>query len=429
MSSETLDLEARVTAHPSAKAPSLADRIDVVDVLRGIALLGMFVVHFTDNIASPPATDLEHGIQRFSHLFLSDRFHTMFAILFGASFAIQLRRADAEGRSFGARYLRRLGALAAFGVIAELVFGFQILFGYAIWGLVLLPIRRLPTSLLLVLALACGAARPLYAVARAAYYTPAISAQQLVSNDQAVQAASDARFRAMGAGLRSTDWRRVFGARLARMKNYYATPILPPSDLFYFLLGLIALREGLLDHARARRGWLVGLTMFGVASWALVTWVFPTIRPLPLPAAGVSYAPTVFLNSAARGFGLIRSQWLTFGYMGAVLLLAPDGARTARYLAPFAWTGRMALTNYMVQIAVIATLFSPLALGLHVSLTFAPACGIALFALQALFSRWWLNRHRYGPLEWIWRSVSYWKVETNPRSLAEPRTLHSGSVT
>ena len=386
-------------------------RITVVDIFRGIALLGMIAVHFIDNISSAPSTSFEFGLRRFSQLFLSDRFHTMFAVLFGTSFAIQLRRAEEQGRPFVARYLRRLAALAGFGVIAELVFGFQILFGYALWGLILIPLRRLPIVAILAIALVCGAARPLYQIARAGYYTPGISAQEFVARDQAAQAAADARFMQMLLPLRSPDWRKAFDARVARMKLYYATPILPPSDLLYFLLGVIALRLGLYDHPRERRLLLAGLALFGFVSWAVAMWVYPALGPVQLPPAGTSYAPTLITRWAVRGFGLIRIQWLTVTYMVTVLLLAASGSRALHYLRPLAWTGRMALTNYMLQIAVMSILFARYALGLRLPMRFAPGCAIALFAAQAGLSWWWLRRYKYGPLEWLWRSITCWKIQ------------------
>ena len=404
---------------PSVSADQRADdRIGVVDALRGLALLGMFVVHFIDNFSQPPTSAVERGIQQFSRLFLSDRFHTMFAILFGVGFAIQLRRADARGQPIVARYLRRMAALAGFGIVAEIVFGFQILFGYAVWGLVLLPVRRWPSWALLVLALVCGAARPIYSVARAAYYTPAISAQDLVTRDQAAEAAQ--RSAPMFKALRSTDWRAAFSARTQRMRGYYATPILPPSDLLYFLIGVLALRLGLLEQPNRHKGLLVGLIVFGVWSWALKMWVLPGFRPGPLPGLGEWYAPTVARDWLRSGFGLIRVQWLTLTYMGGILLLVARNASALHRLAPLAWAGRMALTNYMLQIMVLGTLFWPYALGLHSPLWAAPLCGVGLFAIQALLSRWWLRQYRFGPLEWVWRCITYWRVEPirRTRSLA-----------
>src|SRR5690348_7011706 len=124
---------------PSPDAPS--GRIDVLDVLRGIAVFGMFAVHFSER-STDPGHGFGHGYHAFVELFFVNRFHAMFAMLFGVGFAVQLRRADARGEALTARFLRRLFTLAIFGFIAEGVFGYTVLLEYAIWGVPLLLIRR-----------------------------------------------------------------------------------------------------------------------------------------------------------------------------------------------------------------------------------------------------------------------------------------------
>ena len=93
------------------------DRIDVLDVLRGIALLGMFLVHFSDR--SYDASGLGDIYKWIVYLFFEERFWAMFGILFGIGFAIQFRRADARGEPYTAKYLRRMAGLAVFGFIAH----------------------------------------------------------------------------------------------------------------------------------------------------------------------------------------------------------------------------------------------------------------------------------------------------------------------
>jgi uncharacterized protein len=92
-------------------------RLEVLDILRGIAILGMVVVNFIE-AANAPIASMEQRVESFYLLFLSQRFYTMFAILFGVSFAVQLRRADARGERFVLRFIRRLAALAIFGLVA-----------------------------------------------------------------------------------------------------------------------------------------------------------------------------------------------------------------------------------------------------------------------------------------------------------------------
>lgn len=112
------------------------------------------------------------------------------------------------------------------------------------------------------------------------------------------------------------------------------------------------------------------------------------------------------------GMAVISDQWLALTYIGALtLLLAYRPAWTTR-LAVFGVAGRMALTNYVAQCVVIELMSSPF--GLHLELRpYHYALGaVALFAAQAAMSAPWLSRFRFGPLEWLWRSVSYRRWET-----------------
>jgi uncharacterized protein len=120
------------------------------------------------------------------------------------------------------------------------------------------------------------------------------------------------------------------------------------------------------------------------------------------------------------GFGLLQDQWLCLTYIGAiVLLLAYRPVWTSR-LAMFAAAGRMALTNYMLQAAVLDALSSGYGwpLGLR-PLVYVPAA-VLLFGVEAAFSRAWLQQFRYGPLEWLWRMATYATVQPLRRATALP---------
>jgi uncharacterized protein len=355
----------------------LHDRIGVLDVLRGIALLGMFLVHFSDR--SYDTTGFGDIYKWIVYLFFEERFWAMFGILFGVGFAIQFRRAEARGDSYVAKYLRRMAALAVFGFIAHAVFGFNVLLAYAVWGIPLILFRRLSVRALVVAIILSAASGSTYSIGRDFY-----------RHDRAQVQAQNSRFlEANRVAQQSTSYREVFKARLEHMRWFYAQwfSFLPVNTLTLFLLGLLFLRLGIFDHPEEHRRLIVSLMIFGAASWALAWWVLPD------------------------GFGLIRTMWLTFTYMGAVLLLVAKDKRWLDRLAAFGYAGRMALTNYMVQIAILDLLFSEYALGLRIHPITGLVLAITLFLLDAAVSKWWLSRYRFGPLEWLWRSVTYWKIE------------------
>ena len=130
-------------------APVRRERIAALDVLRALALFGMILVHFNDRAQG------SGGLKATIDFFISGKSAAIFAILFGASFAVFLRSADARGEPVTARFLRRMAGLFAFGFIAEGVFGYNVLIGYAVWGCALLVLRHWSTPALIALAILC----------------------------------------------------------------------------------------------------------------------------------------------------------------------------------------------------------------------------------------------------------------------------------
>jgi uncharacterized protein len=397
-----------------------ADRVHVLDVLRGIALVGMFFVHFSMYSTGGGAADQVY--QRIVALFFEERFWAMFAMLFGVGFAIQLRRADARGGPFVPNYLRRMAALAVFGFIAHAFFGFNVLLGYAAWGVPLLLVRRWSTRALVVAAVVSAVSWNAYAIGRAAYSvaTKGEVATRAAndSSNTAYRAFREANSRAQEA----TSYRAVVSARLQHMRWFYAQPFswLPVNTFTLFLLGFIGLRLGLFDEPEKHRRLITSIAVFGVLSWAfyLVTDMF-----LPAVTQG-SLLRVMVLNRLQYGFSILRDMWLSFAYVGVVLLLVAHNRAWLRRLAMFAWTGRMALTNYMIQIAILDLMFSKYALGLEVRPLAGSVMALTLFFIDAMFSRWWLARFRYGPFEWLWRSATYarwqpWRVAGQTPVLAE----------
>ncbi len=146
-------------------------RIDSLDILRGLALLGMFVVHFHERSTEPGG--LDEAVRMLIWRLVESKSHGTFALLFGAGFAIQLRRAEARGGPFAWFYLRRLAVLALFGLAAHALFGFNVLLGYAVWGVPLLAIRRWSSRALLVTALVSALSGALFHLVSTQTWPPA----------------------------------------------------------------------------------------------------------------------------------------------------------------------------------------------------------------------------------------------------------------
>ena len=368
------------TAVWSAPAPIDADeRLHSLDILRGLALALMILVHFHQRLEKP-VTGPEDLIGWGVWIFAEQKAWGTFAFLFGVGFAVLLRRLEARGASVVPVYLRRLAGLALFGLVAQVGLGFSILFEYACWGLVLLLVRNWPTRRLLALAVVAACARPIAAEATALFHwwtaTPLPpagpnlwSAEHDALHLHRYGAVLSARWPLFVAGLLPHSWRDV----------------LPTSNLPLFILGLLAVRHRVIDEPMRHLRLIRGFMIFGAASWAL-SWT--VLRSLPdVPIAGADWP-------VKSGFGLIADQWLSFTYIGAVVLAVAARHRWADRLRPFGDAGRMGLTNYLLQALVfdvasadygLATRFRPLA---YVFL--APV----MFAAQAAVSRAWLAHYR-----------------------------------
>lgn len=419
----SLEVPMQASSHVTGNSSSESERIVVLDILRGIALLGMFFVHFNYYEATPLGAEpgrMAALVERVIGLFFEERFYGIFGMLFGVGFALQLERADARGTPFLGRYLRRLAALAVFGFIAEGIFGYNVLFGYAMWGVPLLLVRRWPVWALVVLVVLCAAARPVSSITRIAIASTqpgGIARFNARERDEA--AAFKAARDSLQAASQSGSWRTVVAARLAHMPKFHRRwSLLPNGSFTLFLLGLIAWKLRVFTRPAERKRVIIALTMTGIVCWALARFALPFGGPMPPPSPDTLSVSTGTTMFARFGFHLFREQWLAFSYIGIVLLLVVRNPAWIRRLAAFAWAGRMALTNYMTQVILVDLLFTPHGLGLKIPALLVFPAAVALFVAQAYFSRWWLARYSQGPLEWVWRIATNWAW--NPLRVARP---------
>jgi uncharacterized protein len=386
------------------------DRLHALDCLRGLALCAMILVHVHQRMGRD-AGGLEDLIAWGVWVLLEQKAWGTFAFLFGAGCGILLRRLDARGRAVWPVFLRRMGALALFGVIAEVGFGFGILTEYACWGVALLVIRRWPTRALLAAAALFACARPLAAELTALHVWGLSGAPAAGAHAALVRAAAAAAAQDQYVTLLSARWAVFVHGFALGWRD-----LLPTVNLALFTLGLLAVRHRVLDepgrHVRLIAGWMI----FGAASWA-TSWL--VLRNLP--STGIPGADWPL----AYGFGLVQDQWLCFTYIGAVVLLVDARPVWTTRLAWFRDAGRLALTNYMFQAIVLDVLASGYGAALTVRPYVYPVVTALLFSVEALTSRAWLARFGLGPLEWVWRTITY--ARATPLRRAAPAGVASAS--
>ena len=373
----------------------VVDRLHVLDILRGLALFGMIVVHFHQRMRRE-VTGLEDLIGWGVWILVEQKAWGTFAFLFGAGFGILLRRLDTRGIPAAQIYLRRLAALAVFGVIAEIGFGFSILFSYACWGLVLFGMRKWPTRALLIAAILAACARPIAADLTALYaWFTSTPTPRLVAGPLADAAR---------IAVEQNSYMHLLSARASLFLHslpHSWRALLPDSNLALFIVGFLCVRRRVFDQPLQHVRLIVAGMTFGAVSWALA-WL--VLRNLPsLPIAGTDW-PLDY------GLGLIQDQWLCLTYIGAITLLLAYRPIWTERLALFGYAGRMALTNYMLQIVVLDVLGSGYGAHLKLRPYLYSVAAVLLFLVEGAFSRAWLSRFRFGPLEWIWRMITYASV-------------------
>jgi uncharacterized protein len=342
------------------------ERYNSLDLLRGFALYGVLIVNllyffrisiFTHIFAfhSHPGW-ANHAIDEIVSQLIEFKSFALFSLSFGIGVGVQADRAHRRGVAVETFLARRFLVLLAFGIChMVLIANVDILILYVVCGLALIPLLRLPAWLLAMIGLAAIFLPS--AVSRLAQMPP--SPEIRVHAELATRMYAHAGF----ASLVEFRWAETL---------HYIVPLL----------------VGVAQES-------FGLMLVGIAVWRS-----GVVRE---PARFRKLLWGISLVTGAIGLGLHQHVPLAFAY-GAALL-----AWRAPALAPFAALGRMALTNYLMQSVVFALVFYGYGLGLFGRLDplTAAVFGTAFYVCQLWFSKWWLSRYRFGPCEWVWRSLTY----------------------
>jgi uncharacterized protein len=395
-----------IAAAEPAGAPQVRseERVRSLDILRGFALLGMILVHVHQHLEQP-ATSLEDLISWAIWVGAEQKSWATFAFLFGVGFAVQLRRRETKAAPVTSFYLRRLLGLALFGIFAHALFGFRILLEYAFWGVPLLFIRRWSTRSLLLAALVSVSALSLVEIAGGTREWLTLGSQGADAVAEARNATPNPARAALQAAERQPSYPVLLSARLGAMRADYLrwSFLIPGANLALFILGFLALRRGMFDSPKKHARLIVAFMAVGLLSWA-VWWLL--FRDL-----SIDLVPQRIANQLGNGLGIVSDQWLAFTYIGGLVLLLAYRPTWEGRLAAFGLAGRMALTNYFIQIALLDVLSSGYGLDLRVRPAMVPLVAALIFGAEVAASRLWLARFRLGPAEWLWRSFTYGKPQ------------------
>jgi uncharacterized protein len=364
---------------------SPGERIQVLDILRGFALFGVLLAYTVWNLGSPPEqtySNTDRLLNQVLSLLVDTKFYTLFAFLFGLGFSIQLTRAEGRGISIVPIYCRRLWVLFLIGLVhALLLRNGDILVPYAAMGFILLLFRHASNKVV-----AVGAILALLFpyIARSIWGLTGIPLPQ----------------RPDAEGL------SYLAENYAWVKYWYSTAIFSwPSSLPMFFFGLFMGRRRFFKDISAHRKRLMWALAGGLCLGVFIYLVRESLFTL-WPYSG----PRVIRQLT---FGLLWSAhaWCIATFYAASLMLLSLSSSWQRWLSPLAAVGRMALTNYLLQAIIIV----PLCAGFGLFGRFTPTLGVilalAVWSIQVPASVWWLKRFRFGPFEWIWRSLTYGRIQ------------------
>ncbi len=397
------------------------DRLLHMDVLRGFALLGILLVNFEWFVrplqaialgAQPDLSGASLAVDWLIKALAEGKFYALFSMLFGAGFALMAERASKKDSPFWGVYLRRLVLLLLFGVAHMLlIWAGDILVVYSLCAFVMVllfrktPVQRLwkwavvffivPLAIVWLGALSIAATQ----------FDPELHASimtEMESSTEDMRADIEEAARIHNEG----SWRENVGQRM-RDAGFILTNFVfwVPPILGFFLLGRWLISSDRLtrpgEHQLFFRRWRSRGLLFG----------------LPLSIAGVvllyELAQTVLTLQLAIGMTLFMagSVFLALAYLSMVTL----GAERLRFLAP---AGQMALSNYLAQSLFWTwTLYGHgLGLGTVLPRWSHLLLALAFFAVQVMFSHWWMARFRFGPMEWLWRSLTYLQLQPMRRA-------------
>ena len=395
-----------------ARPAPATDRSTLIDALRALALFGVVVMNlvamvmlFKGGVVLEKATPVDLTAGLFDLVFLQGKARSAFAFLFGLGFGMMMQRIEARDAAFVPFYLRRVSILLLIGLLnLAFLFWGDILIVYALLGMALILFRGAGQKTLLTLGLLLVLVPPVLAGALEAAVGPLPNLAGLSPE------AIDAGYTALAPAYLGDDFLAYIRANFAyylfhnRAETSYAV-MYDLGVLGLFLLGLWAARKGVLQDIEAFRPWLRRI-LWSALPLGLVFSLVHATRRLGVPADGALYGVV-----AAAYVGL---PVMAFGYMAAFsLYMNRSGGWLARALAPM---GRMALTGYLGSNLIGSFVWYGWGLGQIGDPAFltglnANLFAVAVFAGLCLFSALWLGVFRFGPAEWVWRSLTYGRLQ------------------
>jgi uncharacterized protein len=390
---------------------SSSERIEILDVLRGLAVGGILIGNmqwFSGYGMMPPvlaeqAPLADRIIHFWVHFLVEGKFYSIFSFLFGFGFALQIARAEERGDANASLFKRRLFWLLIIGLLhAYLLWAGDILSIYAGMGFLLILFRRKSTESLLKWALI------LLLIPILTYILIYILFAVLVPPDALAgfEASQIERWNESVNIVQQSSFLQILSSfNLQYIVGRYAGLIIQmrlPKILAMFLLGFYAYRCGIFQNISSHRPLIRRVLVYGLSLGLAGNFVFALTAKseadLPPSLSGIAGVVAYAFSVPALALGIVA--------LVTTLWQKQSWQRILAFLAP---VGRTALTNYLLQTVICVFIFYGYGFGQfgNVGATAATLIAAAIFFLQILTSALWLKYFSYGPMEWIWRQLTY----------------------
>ena len=381
------------------KPTGVNERIISIDVMRGFALLGIFVVNMlffhTPYIYINPYTwyqnPSDYETFKMIDIFVQGSVYPLFSMLFGYGLAMQYMKSEANGSPFSKFAVRRLSVLLIIGCIhAFLIWAGDILITYALAGFVLILIIRLKPIWLLLISIF------LFLIPNG-LLNGLVYLGSLIEPDAMVIYTGIQEIEASIVAYGQGSWGDIFSQRLADWLYMSGNGLIIISMLFtivpFLLLGAAAAKWKLIERARELKVfWIITVLVTLIAGTA--------IKWLPYLTEA-----NLFTMSVQDTFG---GPLQAIAYAGVIAMVCsiPIGAKI---LSPISKAGRMSMTIYLMQSIIATTIFYSYGFGLYgkIDISTGTWMAVGIFALQIVFAEFWFMKFKQGPVELLWRKLTY----------------------
>ncbi|HEY7313222.1 MAG TPA: DUF418 domain-containing protein [Gemmataceae bacterium] len=417
----------KIAAAPTMLTPvGSGERIASIDVLRGVALLGILTINiwgfalpsvvFLDPRAAGGWDAPNRTVWTVCHLLFEQKMMSLFSMLFGAGLIVMMSRSDARGSSLTGIYYRRIFWLLVFGLLhAYLLWEGDILVSYALCGFVLFLFRRLRP-------------RTQIALGVLVFLTqlPLIAGLGLLEERLRAVTGPDAKEGpAWAQELRRSLEENLFSSDAAEEIEKHREGY--SSQFVWRAVNNVGTETGdFLFWAGPRAGGLMlvgmGLMQLGVFAAARSYRFYARLAAagyalgFPLVSYGIydntsHHFDAIHQFLVSGHFNYVGSLFVALGHVGVVMLICKAGLATW-LTSRLAAVGRMALSNYLLQTVLCTTLFEGWGFSLYGRLERVQLLGVVLgvWLVQLIVSPLWLRWFRFGPMEWLWRSLTYGKI-------------------